>query len=62
MNEWIDVVVHVIIIILLWRIYDVVKNIRKVQYGEIGDDTMSDFAREFLKAKEEFDKENKKGK
>ena len=57
--QGIDIIVHAIMIFLLWQIYDVVKNIRKVQYGEIGDDTMSDFTKELLKAKKELDKENK---
>ncbi len=60
MKEWADIIVHGIMILLLWQIYDVVKNIRKVLAGEIADDTMADFAKEILKGKKEIEKEKRK--
>lgn len=62
MKEWADIIIHIAILVLLLKIYDVVKNIRKVLAGEIGDDTLSDFSKEYFKGKKELEKENKKEK
>ena len=62
MKEWADIIIHGIIILLLWQIYDVVKNIRKVLSGEIADDTFADFAKEILKGKKEMEGAKKKRK
>ena len=59
-KDWGDIIIHSATLALLWQIYDVVKNIRKVQYGEIGDDTMSEFASTLLKGTKELNEEKKK--
>jgi hypothetical protein len=60
MKEWADIIIHIAMILILLRIYDLVKNIRKVLAGEIADDTMADFAKEFFKGKKDIEKEKKK--
>lgn len=59
-KDLVDIIIHIVTILLLWKIYEVVKNIRKVQSGGIGDDTMSEFTSELLKGAKELGEEKKK--
>ena len=59
-KDWCDLIIHSATLALLWRIYDVVKNIREVQYEEIVKDPRLEFELSLLKGTKELNEEKKK--
>jgi hypothetical protein len=57
--DWFRDALQIVTVLLLINIYYTVKNIRKVQSGGVGADTMAEFGTEVLKGMEDLRKEKK---
>ena len=58
--DWLRDLLQLATVLFLINIYLTVKDIRKVQSGGIGDDTMAEFGAELLKGAKELEEEKRK--